>query len=99
MNPLVAGDPFTLAVRRIAENDCVFHLFQARGPKKHLKRFSAPKHWMLDKLSGRYVSLSSRSRVRELVYKMVLLMSKGAETVNRAPQVERMHSAHRVPEE
>ena len=24
----------------------------ARGPKKHLKRLNAPKHWMLDKLSG-----------------------------------------------
>jgi len=23
-----------------------------RGPKKHLKRLNAPKHWMLDKLSG-----------------------------------------------
>jgi small subunit ribosomal protein S4e len=27
----------------------------ARGPKKHLKRLDAPKHWMLDKLSGSYV--------------------------------------------
>uniref|UniRef100_A0A1I7XF19 Small ribosomal subunit protein eS4 n=1 Tax=Heterorhabditis bacteriophora TaxID=37862 RepID=A0A1I7XF19_HETBA len=24
----------------------------ARGPKKHLKRLAAPKHWMLDKLGG-----------------------------------------------
>merc|ERR1711862_181819 len=24
----------------------------ARGPKKHLKRLHAPKHWMLDKLGG-----------------------------------------------
>jgi small subunit ribosomal protein S4e len=24
----------------------------ARGPKKHLKRVNAPKHWMLDKLGG-----------------------------------------------
>ena len=23
-----------------------------RGPKKHLKRLNAPKHWMLDKLGG-----------------------------------------------
>ncbi len=29
---------------------------QGRGPKKHLKRLAAPKHWMLDKLSGTYVS-------------------------------------------
>jgi len=25
-----------------------------RGPKKHLKRLNAPRHWMLDKLSGSY---------------------------------------------
>ena len=24
----------------------------ARGPKRHLKRLNAPKHWMLDKLGG-----------------------------------------------
>jgi len=24
----------------------------ARGPKMHLKRLNAPKHWMLDKLGG-----------------------------------------------
>lgn len=28
----------------------------ARGPKKHLKRLKAPKHWMLDKLGGVFVS-------------------------------------------
>jgi hypothetical protein len=27
----------------------------ARGPKKHLKRLSAPHHWMLDKIAGKYV--------------------------------------------
>ncbi|KAL1234903.1 Small ribosomal subunit protein [Trichinella pseudospiralis] len=26
----------------------------ARGPKKHLKRLNAPRHWMLDKLSGTF---------------------------------------------
>ena len=26
------------------------------GPKKHLKRLNAPKHWILDKLSGIFVS-------------------------------------------
>lgn len=26
----------------------------ARGPRKHLKRLNAPKHWMLDKLSGAF---------------------------------------------
>ena len=32
------------------------------GPKKHLKRLNAPKHWMLDKLSGIFVSCSRRGR-------------------------------------
>jgi len=26
----------------------------ARGPRKHLKRLNAPKHWMLDKLVGKF---------------------------------------------
>lgn len=26
----------------------------ARGPKKHLKRLNAPRHWMLDKLTGSF---------------------------------------------
>jgi small subunit ribosomal protein S4e len=29
---------------------------QARGLKKHLKRLNAPKHRMLDKLGGAFVS-------------------------------------------
>lgn len=28
----------------------------ARGPKKHLKRLNAPKHWMLSKMDGIWVS-------------------------------------------
>ncbi|KAF3040264.1 40S ribosomal protein S4 [Didymella pomorum] len=31
----------------------------ARGPKKHQKRLSAPKHWLLDKLSGAYAPKAS----------------------------------------
>ena len=31
-------------------------LLQARGLKKHLKRLNAPRHWMLDKLGGAFVS-------------------------------------------
>lgn len=27
---------------------------QGRGPKKHLKRLNAPRHWMLDKLVGKW---------------------------------------------
>lgn len=33
---------------------------QARGLKKHLKRLNAPKHWMLDKLGGAFVSKNFR---------------------------------------
>lgn len=33
-----------------------FWVQQARGLKKHLKRLNAPKHWMLDKLGGAFVS-------------------------------------------
>ncbi|KAG0344718.1 hypothetical protein BG004_004214, partial [Podila humilis] len=33
----------------------------ARGPKKHLKRLNAPKHWMLDKLTGTYVCIVAGS--------------------------------------
>eukprot|EP01061_Rhynchopus_euleeides_P026160 TRINITY_DN42824_c0_g1_i1.p1 TRINITY_DN42824_c0_g1~~TRINITY_DN42824_c0_g1_i1.p1 ORF type:complete len:268 (+),score=100.07 TRINITY_DN42824_c0_g1_i1:70-873(+) len=29
-----------------------------RGPKKHMKRLAAPKHWMMDKLSGVYAPKS-----------------------------------------
>lgn len=29
-----------------------------RGPKKHLKRLNAPKHWLLDKLGGIFVSMA-----------------------------------------
>jgi small subunit ribosomal protein S4e len=28
----------------------------ARGPKKHLKRLNTPKHWMLSKMDGIWVS-------------------------------------------
>jgi len=32
----------------------------ARGPKKHMKRLNAPKHWMLDKLGGTWVGCGLR---------------------------------------
>lgn len=38
----------------------------ARGPKKHLKRLVAPKHWMLDKLTGRFVSSINIARTLDL---------------------------------
>jgi len=31
----------------------------ARGPKKHMKRLNAPKHWMLDKLGGTWAPMPS----------------------------------------
>ncbi|KAM7247271.1 hypothetical protein CapIbe_001224 [Capra ibex] len=36
----------------------------ARGPKKHLKRVAAPKHWMLDKLTGvfRFIKIDGKVR-------------------------------------
>ena len=34
----------------------MFVFLQARGLKKHLKRLNAPRHWMLDKLGGAFVS-------------------------------------------
>lgn len=33
-----------------------------RGPKKHMKRLNAPKHWMLDKLGGIFVSRNGLMR-------------------------------------
>ena len=39
-----------------------------RGPTKHLKRINAPKHWMLDKLGGIFVSFFLRLRERALVF-------------------------------
>jgi small subunit ribosomal protein S4e len=50
----------------------------ARGPKKHLKRFNAPKHWMLDKLSGRYAPRPSPGphKMRECIPLIVFLRNR-----------------------
>lgn len=49
-------------------------MFKARGPKKHLKRVAAPKHWMLDKLTGVFVSfLVSPSHTHILLYRTILM--------------------------
>jgi hypothetical protein len=40
-------------------SDHYYFAIQARGLKKHLKRLNAPKHWMLDKLGGAFVSKQS----------------------------------------
>jgi small subunit ribosomal protein S4e len=50
----------------------------ARGPKKHLKRLVAPKHWMLDKLTGRFAPRPSTGphKLRESLPLVVLLRER-----------------------
>jgi len=49
-----------------------------RGPKKHLKRLNAPKHWMLDKLSGNFAPRPSPGphKLRECLPIVVLLRNR-----------------------
>jgi len=50
----------------------------ARGPKKHLKRLNAPKHWMLDKLSGVFAPRPSTGphKLRECLPLIILLRNR-----------------------
>lgn len=50
----------------------------ARGPKKHLKRLAAPKHWMLDKMSGVFAPrpTSGPHRLRECLPLIILLRNR-----------------------
>jgi small subunit ribosomal protein S4e len=50
----------------------------ARGPKKHMKRLTAPKHWMLDKLTGRYAPRPSSGphKLRESLPLVILLRNR-----------------------
>eukprot|EP01111_Echinosteliopsis_oligospora_P013255 TRINITY_DN470_c0_g1_i1.p1 TRINITY_DN470_c0_g1~~TRINITY_DN470_c0_g1_i1.p1 ORF type:complete len:262 (+),score=44.97 TRINITY_DN470_c0_g1_i1:78-863(+) len=50
----------------------------ARGPKKHLKRLAAPKHWMLDKISGVWAPRSTAGphKLRESLPLVVLLRNR-----------------------
>jgi small subunit ribosomal protein S4e len=50
----------------------------ARGPKKHLKRITAPKHWMLDKLSGVFAPRPSTGphKLRECLPLVILLRNR-----------------------
>lgn len=43
----------------------------ARGPKKHMKRLNAPKHWMLDKLGGTWVSHQPKREERRGWYAII----------------------------
>jgi len=49
-----------------------------RGPKKHLKRISTPKHWMLDKLTGIYAPRTSPGphKLRECLPLLILLRNR-----------------------
>eukprot|EP00803_Ostreobium_quekettii_P010740 evm.model.scf_1340.4 EVM.evm.TU.scf_1340.4 scf_1340:38814-41220(-) len=50
----------------------------ARGPKKHLKRLNAPKHWMLDKLGGVFAPKPSAGphKQRECLPLAILLRNR-----------------------
>uniref|UniRef100_A0A2K6L518 40S ribosomal protein S4 n=1 Tax=Rhinopithecus bieti TaxID=61621 RepID=A0A2K6L518_RHIBE len=53
-----------------------FH--SARGPKKHLKRVAAPKHWMLDKLTGVFAPRPSTGphKLRECLPLIIFLRNR-----------------------
>lgn len=50
----------------------------ARGPRKHLKRLNAPKHWMLDKLTGTYAPRPSPGphKLRECLPLIIFLRNR-----------------------
>ncbi|XP_072022462.1 small ribosomal subunit protein eS4-like [Amphiura filiformis] len=50
----------------------------ARGPRKHLKRLNAPKHWMLDKLTGTFAPRPSTGphRLRECLPLILFLRNR-----------------------
>jgi len=50
----------------------------ARGPKKHLKRLAAPRHWMLDKMSGVFAPRPSTGphKLRECLPLIILLRNR-----------------------
>jgi small subunit ribosomal protein S4e len=50
----------------------------ARGPKHHLKRLAAPKHWMLDKLSGAFAPRPSCGphKMRECLPLIIFLRNR-----------------------
>lgn len=50
----------------------------ARGPKKHLKRLAAPKHWMLDKLTGSFAPRPSTGphKLRECLPLILFLRNR-----------------------
>jgi len=57
----------------------------ARGPKKHLKRLIAPKHWMLDKMGGAWAPRPSTGphKMRECLPIIVILRNRLKYALNR----------------
>jgi small subunit ribosomal protein S4e len=57
----------------------------ARGPKKHLKRLNAPRHWMLDKLSGVFAPRPSTGphKLRECLPLVILLRQRLKYALNK----------------
>jgi len=56
-----------------------------RGPKKHLKRLNAPKHWMLDKLTGTYAPRPSPGphKLRECLPLVIFLRNRLKYALNK----------------
>jgi len=56
----------------------VYSNIMARGPKKHLKRLNAPKHWMLDKLGGTWAPRPSTGphKLRECLPLILLIRNR-----------------------
>merc|ERR1711912_58690 len=50
----------------------------ARGPKRHLKRLNAPKHWMLDKMGGTWAPRPSTGphKLRECLPLILVLRNR-----------------------
>eukprot|EP00242_Pyramimonas_sp_CCMP2087_P012616 CAMPEP_0198197326 /NCGR_PEP_ID=MMETSP1445-20131203/919_1 /TAXON_ID=36898 /ORGANISM="Pyramimonas sp., Strain CCMP2087" /LENGTH=137 /DNA_ID=CAMNT_0043866585 /DNA_START=100 /DNA_END=510 /DNA_ORIENTATION=+ len=50
----------------------------ARGPKKHLKRLNAPRHWMLDKMGGVFAPRPTAGphKLRECLPLMLVLRNR-----------------------
>merc|ERR1712205_72352 len=61
----------------------------ARGPRKHLKRIGAPKHWMLDKLTGVFAPRPSAGPLLRNRLKYALTYAEAKVIMNsRAIQVD-----------
>ena len=70
-----------LALSALAEpsvRPCSPLAVMARGPKRHLKRLNAPKHWMLDKLGGVWAPRPSTGphKLRECLPLIILLRNR-----------------------